>query len=105
MRLKLYLEWASNTANVLAALIHDKATIAIDGNVKRLFTRVLNKSENEIDFQKFINTNKKYINTNRNSDVVEAPMEFQALNLQTKKPCCSICPIKKNCKFEKMEKN
>ena len=49
------------TANVLAALIHDKATIAIDGNVKRLFTRVLNKSENEIDFQKFINTKKKSI--------------------------------------------
>ena len=93
------------TANVLAALIHDKATIAIDGNVKRLFTRVLNKSENEIDFQKFINTNKKnLLNTNRNSDVVEALMEFGALICKPKEPCCSICPIKKNCKFEKSEK-
>jgi len=39
------------TANALLAFIHNQPTIAIDGNVKRVFSRIVNKSENKIDFK------------------------------------------------------
>jgi adenine-specific DNA glycosylase len=54
----------------------------------------------KINFKVFKNINKKKIfNTDRNSDLVEAMMEFGAQVCNSKIPKCSICPIKKNCKF------
>ena len=88
------------TANALLGLVHNKPTIAIDGNVKRVFARVLNKEELKIDFEKFIELNKKNLfSTKRNSDFVEALMEFGALICKPKDPKCSICNLKKMCKY------
>ncbi len=88
------------TANVLLALIYNKKTIAFDGNVKRVFSRIINKDEKKIDFQRFMSLNyKKIFNTNRNSDLVEALMEFGALICKPKVPMCEKCFLKKNCKF------
>ena len=88
------------TSNVLAALIYNKPTLALDGNVRRVISRILNMEVKKIDFKVFKNINKKKIfNTDRNSDLVEAMMEFGALVCNSKVPKCSICPIKKNCKF------
>ena len=90
------------TSNVLAALIYNKPTLAFDGNVKRVISRILNLEEKKIDFKAFKNINKKKIfNTNRNSDLVEAMMEFGALICNSKIPKCYRCPIKRNCKFYK----
>ena len=49
------------TANALLAFVHNKPTIAIDGNVKRVFSRIMNKKESRINFVKFVNKNKKKI--------------------------------------------
>ena len=88
------------TANALLGLVHNKPTIAIDGNVKRVFARVLNKKELKIDFEKFIELNKKNLfSTKRNSDFVEALMEFGALICKPKDPKGSICNLKKMCKY------
>ena len=93
------------TSNVLAALIYNKPTIALDGNVKRVISRILNIEVSKIDFEYFITKNKKNIlNTKRNSDLVEAMMEFGALICNSKTPKCGICPIKKNCKFYKSKR-
>ncbi|MFL2882891.1 MAG: A/G-specific adenine glycosylase [Pelagibacteraceae bacterium] len=93
------------TANALLGLVHNKPTIAIDGNVKRVFARYLNKKEETINFEKFIISNKKKLfNTNRNSDFVEALMEFGALICKPKNPNCSICCLKKSCKYLKSSK-
>ena len=84
----------------MAALVYNKATLALDGNVKRVISRILNLKVEKIDFRNFKNINKKKIfNTSRNSDLVEAMMEFGALVCDSKKPKCVICPIKKNCKY------
>ena len=65
------------TSNVLAALIYNKPTLALDGNVKRVISRLLNIEVKKINFKEFKNINKKNIfNTHRNSDLVEAMMEF-----------------------------
>jgi A/G-specific adenine glycosylase len=93
------------TANALLAFIHDRPTIAIDGNVKRVFSRILNRNENKIDFNKLIETNKKSLfQTNRHSDFVEALMEFGALICRSKTPECSKCNIKNTCRYFKSDK-
>jgi len=93
------------TGNALLAFIHDQPTIAIDGNVKRVFSRILNKNENKIDFNKLIEINKKDLfKTKRNSDFVEALMEFGALICKPKEPKCYNCNIQNMCKYFKSDK-
>jgi A/G-specific adenine glycosylase len=88
------------TANALLGLVHDKPTIAVDGNVKRVFARILNKNVIKIDFEKFIQSNKKKLfKTKRNSDLVEALMEFGAIICKPKDPKCGICNLNKTCKY------
>ena len=93
------------TGNALLALIYDKPTIAIDGNVKRVFSRNLNREEKRLNFGKLIERNKKnLLNTNRNADFVEALMEFGALICKPKYPNCKICCLNKYCKYFKSKK-
>jgi A/G-specific adenine glycosylase len=88
------------TANALLGLVYDKPTVAIDGNVKRVFSRLLNKKEAKINFEKFIELNKKNLfNTKRNSDLIEALMEFGAIICKPKDPKCGICNLNKTCKY------
>ena len=90
------------TANALMGFIHNYPTIALDGNVKRVFTRYLNKKESNINFEKLIDSNKKNLFiTNRNSDFVEALMEFGALICKPKDPKCSQCCLNKSCRYLK----
>ena len=93
------------TANALLGLVYDEPTIAVDGNVKRIFARILNKKEEKIDFINLISlNNKKLFNTNRNADFVEALMEFGALVCKSKDPKCDVCCLKKNCNYFKSSK-
>ena len=88
------------TANALLSLVHNKPGIALDGNVKRVFSRIINKKESKINFDQFIEVNKKeFFNTKRNSDFVEALMEFGALICKAKDPKCGICNLNKKCKY------
>ena len=88
------------TANALLGLVYNQPTIALDGNVKRVFSRILNKQDSKINFEKFIELNKKILfNTKRNSDFVEALMEFGALICKPKEPKCNICNISNGCKY------
>ena len=45
--------------NIARGFIHNYPTIAIDGNVKRVFARYLNKKESKINFERLILINKK----------------------------------------------
>ena len=54
----------------------------------------------KIDFKQLIAINKKNLfKTKRNSDFVEALMEFGALVCRPKEPKCSSCSIKNKCKY------
>jgi len=78
------------TANVLLALIYNQPRVALDGNVKRVLSRLDN-----------INT-KETVNlfrTKRNGDFAEALMEFGALICKPKNPRCHECKIKKMCAY------
>ena len=93
------------TANALLGLVYNKPTLAIDGNVKRVISRNLNREEKKIDFKKLVEKNKKILfSTNRNADFVEAIMEFGALTCKPKDPNCHTCCLKKSCKYFKSSK-
>ena len=93
------------TANALLGFIYNEPTLAIDGNVKRVFSRYLNKKESKVNFEKLILTNKKNLFiTNRNSDFIEALMEFGALICKPKDPKCSQCCLNKHCRYLKSPK-
>ena len=88
------------TGNALLGLVYNKPTIALDGNVKRVFSRYINETENKINFDNFIQKNKKKLfNTKRNADFVEALMEFGALVCKPKDPICHTCCLNKTCKY------
>jgi A/G-specific adenine glycosylase len=88
------------TANALLGLVYNQPVIAIDGNVKRVFSRMFNKKESKINFDQLITINKKKLfSSKRNSDFVEALMEFGALICKPKDPKCIICNLNKTCKY------
>jgi len=94
------------TGNILLALVYNQPRLALDGNVKRVFSRIFNKHEKKIDFEKIIEKNrKKLFFSKRNSDFAEAMMEFGAIICKPKEPSCNICPINKICKFSNSRKN
>ena len=93
------------TANALLGLVYNEPRIAVDGNVRRVFSRNLNIEENKINFDKFIEKNKKKLFiTKRNDDFVEALMEFGALICKPKDPNCLTCCLNKTCKYFKSSK-
>ena len=93
------------TSNALLGLVHNKPTLALDGNVKRVFSRILNIEEKKINFNKLIYKNKvNLFNTNRNADFVEALMEFGAMKCKPKDPNCLTCCLNKSCKYFKSNK-
>ena len=66
------------TANALLALVYGQKRIPVDGNVKRVFSRLFNT---EIK-----NNNNNLFHSNRNADFAEALMEFGATVCKPKKP-------------------
>ena len=61
------------TGNVLLALVYNQPRFALDGNVKRVLSRIINKHERKLDFEKMVKKNKKQLfYSKRNSDLVEA---------------------------------
>ena len=78
------------TANILLALIYNQPRIALDGNVKRVLSRVFNTDPAET-----LNLFK----TKRNSDLAEALMEFGALLCKPQEPICEECKIKNICSY------
>ena len=88
------------TANSLSALVYNKACIPIDGNVKRVFSRLF---LSYVNIQNFDTEIKKIINklpkVDRNADLAEALMEFGAVVCKPQKPLCKICHLQKYCKF------
>ena len=90
------------TANALLGLVYNEPRIAIDGNVKRVFSRNLNIEEKNINFNTLVKKNKKKLFvTKRNDDFVEALMEFGALICKSKDPNCLTCCLNKTCKYFK----
>lgn len=88
------------TANSLSALVYNKPCIPIDGNVKRVFSRLF---LTDVNAQNFDTEIKKITNklpkVDRNADLAEALMEFGAIVCKPHNPLCKTCNLQKHCKF------
>ena len=82
------------TGNILLALIYNQPRIGLDGNVKRVLSRLLNADTWKLE---------SLFKTKRNSDLAEALMEFGALICKSKEPKCYECKIKKMCSYYRLE--
>ena len=80
------------TANILLALIYNQPRIGLDGNVKRVFSRLFDPNILEL-----VNLFK----TKRNDDLAEALIEFGALICRPKDPSCHKCTLNKICLYYK----
>ena len=88
------------TANILLALIYNQPRIGIDGNVKRVFSRLFNKSLDSYNEKRKLFLYKSFSNS-RSADLAEALMEFGAVICKPKNPECLICNLKKDCHYTK----
>jgi len=78
------------TANILLALIYNQPRVALDGNVKRVLSRLFNRGVKNVVY---------LFKTKRNGDLAEALIEFGALVCKSKDPRCNECKIKKMCAY------
>jgi len=86
------------TANAISAIVFNKPTIPLDGNIERVLKRILNlKSEVKTKKENLHKQKKVFGQTNRSNDYVQALMEIGALICKPKIPHCNKCPITKNC--------
>ena len=87
------------TASAIMAIAKNKSFIGIDGNVKRVLSRIFAIQQNK-DFIKNIEKKITTMKVSKNcSDLMQGIMEIGALLCNPKKPDCQKCPIQKYCKF------
>jgi len=87
------------TASAIMAIAKNKSFIGIDGNVKRVLSRIYAIQQNK-DFIKNIEKKITTMQVSKNcSDLMQGIMEIGALLCNPKKPDCQKCPIQKYCKF------
>lgn len=91
------------TAGAVASIAFGKKVTAVDGNVLRVFSRILNspedirsvKTKRRIDGEVF-----DRMPDDRPGDFNQALMELGALICLPKNPKCEICPVKNFCEAE-----
>ena len=87
------------TASAIMAIAKNKSFIGIDGNAKRVLSRIFAIQQNK-DFIKNIEKKIITMKVSKNcSDLMQGIMEIGALLCRPKKPDCQKCPIQKYCKF------
>lgn len=87
------------TASAIASICFDTKTAAIDGNVKRVMSRLMLWDETELKkhFTENINeTIERWMNDVPPHELTQALMELGAL-VCTKQARCEICPLKEEC--------
>lgn len=84
------------TAAAIASIAFGEQAAAVDGNVIRVISRYF-----AIDSPKPISEVtervKALLPTEKNGDFTQALMEFGALLCRPRNPCCSTCPLQKEC--------
>lgn len=90
------------TAGAIASIAYGERVPAVDGNVLRVFSRVLVDEDDilkESTKKKYQDIIKEYIPVGKSSSFNQALMEIGALIcVPNSAPRCNICPVSKNCK-------
>lgn len=90
------------TAGAIAAIAFDAQAAAVDGNVERVFSRVLAlKGEWKAEKKHIAETVRGLVPADRAGEFAEALMDLGATICVPKAPNCLICPIREFCKARK----
>jgi len=85
------------TASAILSIAKDQSFIGIDGNVKRVISRVFNLKHNKkllLSIEKKLNSMKV---KKGSSELMQGIMELGALLCLPIRPGCTKCPIKSHC--------
>ena len=86
------------TAGAVAALAFGRRAAAVDGNVERVFSRLLaTKGEWKIEKERIRSIVEAYVPADRPAEFAEALMDLGATLCTPKSPNCLICPLIRRC--------
>ena len=85
------------TASAISAIAFKKKHIPIDGNIKRIVSRIYQYSNLRSNLTKYKFLSQKLINNSKISDSVQALMDLGRVICKPKLPLCKICPLKSHC--------
>ena len=86
------------TASAILAIAYNKMHIAIDGNIKRIISRVYilpKKQQSLIQYKKYT---KKYISMKNPGDSIQLLMDIGRTICKPVNPLCTKCPLSFRCK-------
>ena len=93
------------TAGAVAALAFDRVEAAIDGNVDRVFSRLLATAGEWSEEKKRIATLvQSLVPSDRPAEFAEALMDLGATVCLPKSPDCKPCPVRKFCRASRLER-
>lgn len=94
------------TASAIAAIAFEQPTVPVDGNIVRVFSRLLNLVTPLPQLKEEIyGLVKEYIPTKRRGDFAQGLMDLGATICKPKAPRCDICPCQKICNAYKQSIN
>lgn len=92
------------TAAAIAAIAYDYPIIPVDGNIVRVFSRLLDLQTPLPPLQKEVRTIvEDYVPLNRSGDFAQALMDLGATICKPQKPNCEKCPLNSSCKVAFLE--
>ena len=93
------------TAGAVLSIAYNKPYPAIDGNVKRVFSRILGiKNLTKKNLKRIENNILLLIDKFNPGDFNQAIMELGAIKCKVKNPHCYSCPLQNYCKAKKISK-
>ena len=86
------------TAAAIAAIAYDYPIVPVDGNIVRVFSRVLHLTTELPQLQQEVrNIIKGFVPQNRSGDFAQALMDLGATICKPQNPLCNQCPIQSYC--------
>ena len=85
------------TASAILAIAFKKYYIPVDGNIKRIVSRVNKYNNSSKDLDSYKNFTQELVSKQKIGDSVQALMDLGRIICKPKIPLCDICPIQKHC--------
>ena len=85
------------TASAILAIAFNKHYIPIDGNIKRIVSRVNKYNNSSKDLDSYKNFTLDLVSKQQIGDSIQALMDLGRIICKPKIPLCNICPIQKHC--------
>lgn len=94
------------SAASISSILRNESVAVVDGNIKRIISRVFNIEKNSSDFLKKIQLKAQELTPySKTSEYCQSLMDLGSLICSPKKPKCEICPVNVYCDFFINEKN